>query len=66
MQEKILNAVKILIILFLGISLLIAVMAIWDVMSLEVAKEALTKVAYTFGAVFIVAILVIFMGSKKK
>jgi len=41
-------------VLFLAVALVIAVLAIWDVIENSAAKDLLIKVAYTFGAVFIV------------
>lgn len=45
-------------ILFLAVSLVIAVMAIWNVIANEEAKDALIKTAYTFGAIFAVSAVV--------
>lgn len=42
-------------ILFLAVSLLIAIMAIWNVVDNAAAKDMLIKTAYTFGAIFVVS-----------
>ncbi|MFZ3100515.1 MAG: hypothetical protein WA103_04805 [Minisyncoccales bacterium] len=45
-------------ILFLAVSLVVAIMAIWDVIDNSVAKDMLIKIAYTFGAIFAVSAVV--------
>lgn len=39
-------------VIFLAVALLIAVLAIWEVIENSAAKDLLVKTAYTFGAIF--------------
>lgn len=45
-------------VLFLAVSLVVAIMAIWGVIDNSVAKDMLIKIAYTFGAIFAVSAVV--------
>lgn len=45
-------------VLFLGVALVIAVLAIWDVIENSAAKDLLIKTAYTFIAVFAASVIV--------
>lgn len=45
-------------VLFLGVALVIAVLAIWDVIENSAAKDLLIKTAYTFVAVFAASVIV--------
>jgi predicted small integral membrane protein len=45
-------------VIFLTISLLVSLLAIWDVIDIAQAKDYLIKIAYTFGAMFIVSLAV--------
>jgi len=66
MLEKIKKFTGFLLILFFVVALFITVLTIWDVVSNEVAKEAFIKVAYTFGAIFIVSLLVMYFTKTKE
>jgi hypothetical protein len=69
MIKKIKQLGGIILIMFSTVLLSIAVLSIWDVVSNEVAREALLKTFYTFGSIFIVSIFVLFIskiiGEKK-
>ena len=66
MLKKIKQFTGLLLILFLVITLFIAMLAIWDVISNEIAKEVLIKIAYTFGAIFIVSLIVMYITKTRE
>ena len=66
MLKKIKQFTVILLILFSVVVLFIAILTIWDVINNEIAKEAFTKVAYTFGAIFIVSLVVMYITKTKE
>jgi len=66
MSKKIKQFTGILLIIFSVIALFIAVLTIWDVISNEIAKEAFMKVTYTFGVIFIVSLVVIYITKTKE
>ncbi len=45
-------------VIFLAVALVIALLAIWEVIDNAVAKEMLVKTAYTFAAIFAVSAVV--------
>jgi hypothetical protein len=55
-----------MLILFLVIVLFIAILTIWDVINSEIAKEAFTKVVYTFGAIFLVSLVIMYITKIKE
>lgn len=66
MFQRIKKLIGILLVLFLIIVLLIGILTIWDFITNQVAKDALIKVAYTFGAMFVVSLIVIFITKSKE
>ena len=66
MFKKIKQFTGILIVLFSVVALFIAVLTIWDIISNEIAKEAFVKVAYTFGAIFTVSLVVMYITKTKE
>jgi len=66
MLKKIKQFAGVLSILFLVVSLFIAILAIWNVIDNELAKEMLTKVTYTFGAIFIVSLVIMYITKTKE
>lgn len=58
MFKNIKALLAVFLIAFLAVSLLIAVLAIWNVIANEEAKDMLIKAAYTFGAIFAVSAVV--------
>jgi hypothetical protein len=63
MSKKIKMFVGIILVMFSVASLVIAVLKIWEVISSEVASEAFSKTAYTFGAVFVVSLVILLVAS---
>jgi hypothetical protein len=45
-------------VLFLAVSLVVAILAIWNIIDNQTAKDLLIKIVYTFGAIFIVSAIV--------
>ena len=45
-------------ILFLAVSLVVAILAIWNIIDNQAAKDLLIKMVYTFGAIYIVSAIV--------
>lgn len=66
MLKKIKQFAGVLLILFLVVSLFVAILAIWNVIDNELAKEILTKVTYTFGAIFAVSLAIIYITKTKE
>ncbi len=66
MFEKIKRFVSVLLILFLAIGLIVAVLTIWDIISKETAGEIFVKLAYTFGATLLVALLGALIAKKNE
>jgi amino acid transporter len=66
MLKKIKQLTGILAVLFLIVILFIAILTIWDVINIEIAKDALTKIAYTFGAILLVSLVVIYITKTKE
>jgi len=66
MLKKFKQLVGILFILFLVVVLFIAILTIWDVINNEIAKEVFSKVAYTFGAIFIVSLVLMYISKIKE
>lgn len=66
MLKKIKQFVGILLILFSIIVLFIAILTIWDVINIEIAKEVFAKVAYTFGAIFIISLIIAYITKTKE
>lgn len=64
MTKKIKQLAGITLILFCIISLFIALLTIWDVMSNELAKEAVLKTSYTLGAIFVFSLIIIMITKK--
>ena len=64
MVKKIKKLDIVLTVLFLAVFLLIAVLSIWNIIDGDLAQEAITKVAYTFGAILGVSIVVILITKK--
>lgn len=62
MAKKIKKLAAITLILFCIISLFIALMAIWDIINNELAKEAIIKTSYTLGAIFIVSLVILLVA----
>jgi len=67
MQKKILQFLGILLIIFLLVSLAMGLMYIWDMIDKAVVLDALWKTSYTFGAIFLVGLLIMLItGSLEK
>ena len=58
MGKKIQNITTIALITLAPTLLLLAVLTIWEIMTLDVAKDMFLKIVYTYIAVFLVTILV--------
>jgi len=58
MLQKIKSIALFCLALFLAVALVIAVLAIWDVIENSAAKDLLIKTAYTFSAIFAVSAIV--------
>ena len=69
MSKKIKMFAGISLVMFSVISLAIAVLKIWEVISNEEASEAFSKIAYTFGAVLVSSLVILlvvsFLGEEK-
>ncbi|WKZ24898.1 MAG: hypothetical protein QY321_00480 [Patescibacteria group bacterium] len=65
-MSKIKQFIGILLILFSLVTLFIAILTIWEVITNEMAKEAFMKVLYTFIAIFIASLVVMFITKKKE
>lgn len=63
MSKKIKMFAGVVLVVFSVTSLAIAVLKIWEVISSEEASEAFSKTAYTFGAVFIAALVILLVTS---
>lgn len=66
MLKKIKQSAGILFTIFAVVVLFILILTIWDVINNEIAKEAFIKLAYTFGAIFIVSLGVIYITKSKE
>ena len=67
MSKKILQFLGILVVIFLLVSLAMGLMYIWDILDKAVALDALWKTSYTFGAIFLVGLLIMLItGSLEK
>jgi len=66
MLKKIEQLIKISLILLLIITLFIAVLTIWNFIDGQTAKEIFIKIIYTFSAVFVVFLGVIYSTKSKK
>lgn len=68
-MSKLVQFVALIIIIFLLVALFVSVLAIWDIVPVEEAVDALTKTAYSAGAVVVVgacvALVASMMGKKK-
>ena len=67
MSKKILQFLGILLIIFLLVSLAMGLMYIWDMIDKAVVLDALWKTSYTFGAIFLVGLLIMLItGNLEK
>lgn len=60
MPQKIKILTGVLVIMLALISLLVAILNIWDILSDETTKELLLNTLYTLGATFLVVLVIIF------
>jgi len=64
MLNRIKKILGVSIVLFCFVSLSIAIMNIWDILSNELAKDAFIKACYTFVIIIVVSVIVSFLFPK--
>lgn len=64
MLKKIKQITGIFLVILLFTLVFIAILSIWSFISNEVAKEALIKISYTFGVIYIISLLIMLLINK--
>jgi Zn-dependent protease with chaperone function len=66
MLTKAKQIATLLLIVFLGIILLVALLSIWNFIDYNTAKDIIVKLVYTFVAILVISLIVAFITRSKE